>query len=62
MDKNVLVTGGAGYIGIHVVKRLLENGKRVVTLDDLSTGHQEVIDFGADLVAGLYSQIGLTQL
>ncbi len=37
-SKTVLVTGGAGFIGSHLVDRLLELGNRVVVLDDLSSG------------------------
>jgi len=39
--KHILVTGGAGFIGSHLVERLLADGKRVVVLDDLSTGRLE---------------------
>ena len=42
---NILVTGGAGYIGSHVVKQLVETTKNSVTIiDNLSTGHQATID------------------
>lgn len=41
---NVLVTGGAGYIGSHAALRLLEDGHRVTVVDDLSRGHAEAIE------------------
>lgn len=41
--KTVLVCGGAGYIGSHVVRSLKSNGYEIVVLDDLSTGHIEAI-------------------
>jgi UDP-glucose 4-epimerase len=40
----ILVVGGAGYIGSHTVKELLDQGKKVVVLDNLTTGHQDSID------------------
>jgi UDP-glucose 4-epimerase len=49
--KAVLVTGGAGYIGSHVVRQLGEAGERVVTLDNLSTGFTDAVLSG-DLVIG----------
>ena len=47
----ILVTGGAGYIGSHVVRQLVERGERVVVLDNLSTGYRSAV-LGAPLVVG----------
>jgi UDP-glucose 4-epimerase len=44
MNENILVTGGAGFIGSHLCQSLVEKGYRVVAIDDLSTGHIGNID------------------
>ena len=50
-NKSILITGGAGYIGSHVVRQLGEAGEQVVVLDNLSTGFSDAVLFG-DLVKG----------
>lgn len=47
-----LVTGGAGYIGAHVARCLVESGREVVVLDDLSSGHREFVDPGVGFIEG----------
>jgi UDP-glucose 4-epimerase len=54
----ILVTGGAGYIGSHVVKALGEQGFRVVVYDNLSKGHRDAVLAG-DLIAGDLSDSAL---
>jgi UDP-glucose 4-epimerase len=49
---SVLVTGGAGYIGSHMVLELLDAGEDVVVLDNLSTGFRWAVDRRAALVVG----------
>jgi UDP-glucose 4-epimerase len=51
--KKILVTGGAGYIGSHVVKLLGEKGYEVVVFDNLSTGHKESVLYGSLVVGDL---------
>ena len=46
MGVTVLVVGGAGYIGSHMVKALLETSHDVVILDDLSRGHRDLVSGG----------------
>jgi UDP-glucose 4-epimerase len=48
----VLVTGGAGYIGSHMVLELLDAGEKAVVLDNLSTGFRWAVPDGAALVVG----------
>ena len=44
--RNYLVTGGAGYVGSHLVLALVERGDRVVVLDDLRQGHRGALPPG----------------
>lgn len=47
-----LVTGGAGYIGAHIVRAFLDEGIDVVVIDDLSSGHAEFVPPGVPFVRG----------
>ena len=50
-NKTILVTGGAGYIGSHVVRQLGEAGEQIVVLDNLCTGFADAVLYG-ELVVG----------
>jgi len=49
-NKKILVTGGAGYIGSHVVRQLGAAGESVITLDNLSTGFEAAVTAGEFIV------------
>ncbi|MDJ0801698.1 MAG: UDP-glucose 4-epimerase GalE [Desulfobacterales bacterium] len=57
---NILVVGGCGYIGTHMVKVLLEAGHHPVTLDDLSSGHRSLLP-GGDFIEGTIADTGLLE-
>ena len=56
MNKYVLVTGGAGYIGSHICKELNTNGFTPITFDNLSTGHASFVRWGPLIVGDLRNQ------
>jgi UDP-glucose 4-epimerase len=52
MSEKILVTGGCGYIGSHVVRQLSESGRTVVVYDNLSTGFANALVNGEELIVG----------
>ena len=58
----VLVVGGAGYIGSHMVKMLLGAGHEVITLDNLSSGHRDAVLGGTFVEGDLADTQGLHQV
>lgn len=48
----ILVTGGAGAIGSHLAARLVEDGNEVIVVDDLSSGHRQLVPAGVTFVEG----------
>jgi len=59
-NRQILVTGGAGYIGSHVVRQLGAAGENVVTLDNLCTGFREAVTSG-ELIVGETGDAGLLE-
>ena len=51
-DNTILITGGAGYIGSHAILAFLEAGRRLVVVDDLSTGRREAVPDPVPLIEG----------
>tara|TARA_B100001093_G_C26668333_1_gene945025 strand:- start:55 stop:1050 length:996 start_codon:yes stop_codon:yes gene_type:complete len=49
---NILITGGAGYIGSHIVEKLVKNESNIFILDNLSTGFQNLINKKAKFIKG----------
>lgn len=59
---NVLVTGGAGYIGSHVVKMLGERGYYPIVVDNLSTGNADAVLYGELIEADLADTKGINRI
>ena len=62
MPGNILVCGGAGYIGSHMVKMLAENGYSVTTFDNLSTGYRWAVQWGEFVEGDLLNPQDLEKL
>ena len=58
----ILVTGGAGYIGSHVVKALGEKGYDILVVDNLVKGHREAVLFGELKVADVGDKIAMLEV
>ena len=61
-NKKILVTGGAGYIGSHVVRQLGEAGESVITLDNLSTGFEAAVTAGELVIGDTGDEVLLAKL
>ncbi|MCF6323638.1 MAG: UDP-glucose 4-epimerase GalE [Gammaproteobacteria bacterium] len=61
-QQGILVTGGAGYIGSHVVRQLGEAGHRIVVLDNLSTGFKEAVLHGELIIGNTGDQPLVSQI
>lgn len=62
MARSILVTGGAGYIGSHMVKMLAQSGFKAVVFDNLLTGHQDAIGKAAFVKGDLREPEAIAEL
>lgn len=59
---NILITGGAGYIGSHILKLLLKKNHQVITVDNLQKGHREAVSGGKFIKGDLANKTLLNQI
>ena len=61
--QNILVTGGAGYIGSHIVELLVKTKSNIIIVDNLATGHKKLIDKKAKFIKeDIRNKISITQI
>ena len=61
MARRYLVTGGAGYVGSHLVAALATRGDTVVVLDNLRTGHRAAVPSGVQLIVADLADTGVVE-
>ncbi|WP_415321498.1 UDP-glucose 4-epimerase GalE [Candidatus Pelagibacter sp. Uisw_092] len=62
-DNNILITGGAGYIGSHLVEQLVKTKANIIILDNLITGHKKLINKKAKFIKGdIKNKTALTKI
>jgi UDP-glucose 4-epimerase len=59
---HILVCGGAGYIGSHMIKMIEQKGHRITTFDNLSSGHQWAVKWGRFIEGDLLETSDLDHL
>ena len=62
MNKNIIVTGGAGYIGSHACKTLNKLGYTPITIDNISTGWQDAVKFGPFEIIDLLDPVSVDRV
>ena len=62
MNNNILVTGGAGYIGSHVCKELNDKGFTPIVIDNLSTGKIERLKWGTHFINNISDTVQLSEI
>ena len=57
MNKKILITGGAGYVGSHICKKLSQTGFEPIVFDNLSRGNKWAVKWGELIVGDLFDKL-----